>query len=394
MKVLGFNQDASCCSVATSSNALRIYNCDPFGQCFELQTQVNQDENNKLNLQDSTEPRFIIGMLFSTSLIAVADKNQGWQRNRKLRIINTKRNSTICELTFPEEIVDVTMNRKRLCVLLVNDQICIYDISCMKLLQSVDAGVKADVQSRRGSLHTTCNVKMALSSDDRSILCYSAGSGVQGEKSVTNRIVVFDALNACPINQLNDVHKGKIACIDVSHKGDLVATASQKGTIIRIFHTGVDSEFDVNNPLFGEFRRGTRPSKIYAIKFNKSSTLLGCVGDTDTLHIFKLASLDNLPSSNNSEEVESMLRSKVAKESAGQLGYFLSKSVIPHLPNHKLTRDYAFVKVDEAVHHCFGFPEELPNKVYIAGDDGKLQIYDLPVTPGSCTLVKVNKFVI
>lgn len=397
MKVLRFNQDATCCSVATSPNTLCIYNCDPFGKCFELESGSRNSSRDDLTIyQASSEENFIIEMLFSTSLIAVVDKNQGFQKSRKLKIVNTKRKSTICELTFPHEIIEVVMNRKRMCVLLSSDQIFIYDISCMKLLQTIDVleGLpnQGHASKSQGSESGRSNVKISLSSsDDRSILCYTAVSRSTAEKHLVNNIVVFDALNVTPINYLNAVHKGNIKCLTVSHNGKLVATASEKGTIIRVLQTGVDSDFDANNPLLYEFRRGTRPSVIHEIKFNPQSTYIGCVGNTDTIHIFKL------PQNKNIEEYgtdsgSSLIDSKFGRESSKQLATFISKRVISRIPSQNLARDYAHINVTENVRHSIGFPEEFPKQVYVAGDDGKLQIYELPTAPGECILVKNSKF--
>ncbi|CAI7379628.1 BBT_collapsed_G0055120.mRNA.1.CDS.1 [Saccharomyces cerevisiae] len=178
MKVLQFNQDATCCVVAASSHQISIFNCDPFGKCFEIDTKNSkkktsnnngtasnsESRNNEESIlitngsRDRTdaeeeednednalvtgnilkEGEFVIEMLFSTSLIAIADRGQGLNKGKKLKIVNTKRKSTICEIVFPHEIVDVVMNRKRMCVLLESDQIFIYDISCMKPLETID----------------------------------------------------------------------------------------------------------------------------------------------------------------------------------------------------------------------------------------------------------------
>lgn len=48
-----------------------------------------------------------------------------------------QRQSTICELTFPTSVLAVKLNRKRLVVVL-EEQIYLYDISNMKLLQTLD----------------------------------------------------------------------------------------------------------------------------------------------------------------------------------------------------------------------------------------------------------------
>lgn len=48
-----------------------------------------------------------------------------------------QRQSTICELTFPTTVLAVRLNRKRLVVVL-EDQIYLYDISVMKLLYTIE----------------------------------------------------------------------------------------------------------------------------------------------------------------------------------------------------------------------------------------------------------------
>lgn len=48
-----------------------------------------------------------------------------------------QRHSTICELTFPTRVLAVRLNRKRLVVVL-EDQIYLYDISNMKMLYTIE----------------------------------------------------------------------------------------------------------------------------------------------------------------------------------------------------------------------------------------------------------------
>lgn len=55
---------------------------------------------------------------------------------RLLRIINTKRQSTICELTFPTAVGALRLNRKRLMVVL-EDIIFLYDMQTMKVLHHI-----------------------------------------------------------------------------------------------------------------------------------------------------------------------------------------------------------------------------------------------------------------
>jgi autophagy-related protein 18 len=67
----------------------------------------------------------------------------------------------------------------------------------------------------------------------------------------------------------------------LNNEGTTLATASDKGTIIRVF-----SVPDAHK-LY-QFRRGSMPSRIFSMSFNITSTLLCVSSATDTIHIFKL----------------------------------------------------------------------------------------------------------
>lgn len=91
--------------------------------CLDIQKLVDSDVG-------------LVEMLFCTSLVALVGSSQE-SPSRNLRINNTKRESTICELSFHSPILSVKMNRKRLIVVL-ESQIFVYDISNMKLLHTID----------------------------------------------------------------------------------------------------------------------------------------------------------------------------------------------------------------------------------------------------------------
>ncbi|CCF58226.1 hypothetical protein KAFR_0E00720 [Kazachstania africana CBS 2517] len=436
MRALRFNQDATCCVIASKMGDISIYNCDPFGKCFELDAKKNST-NTTDDMTDSTtfqsndmsnlyvdQGEYIVEMLFSTSLIAVVDRSTGTIKGKKLKIINTKRRSTICELVFPSEIADVVMNRKRMCVLLENDQIYIYDISCMKPLETIslwnDGSGKNDshdrthpfndsikkseegkTRDRRNSVRSRIRPRITLSNEDRSILCYTSYSVSKHKRDqpLLKDVVVYDAINIKPINYLSSVHKGNIACMALSQDGKLLTTASEKGTIIRVFNTGIDTKFDGKNPLYCEFRRGSRPSNLYQLIFDRSSTYVGCVGDTGTIHIFKLKTDNNLSTLNvdagETGEItsyESFRNKSTATDPSRQIANYLSQTIKAKIPNQNLDRDFAHINVKEGTRYCLGFPEEYINQVYLAGDDGNFRIYALPSVPGSCVLTKSSSF--
>lgn len=80
-------------------------------------------------------------------------------------------------------------------------------------------------------------------------------------------------------------HKAPISFLALNSTGTLLATASDKGTVIRVWSVpGAEKLY--------QFRRGTREARIYSINFNAVSTLLAVSSAHDTVHIFKLGSQD------------------------------------------------------------------------------------------------------
>lgn len=420
MKALRFNQDATCCVVSPSPHLVSIYNCDPFGKCFEMDNgsrDSSRDNLSSLGNEINVDNNFVIEMLFSTSLVAIADKSQGSASAKRLKIVNTKRKSTICEISFPHQIVDVVMNRKRMCILLESDQIFIYDISCMKLLETIDlwedhfkkntatvepASLRSRVRRNKSVIDKRKRPKLALSGDDRSILCFTSYSSHKSnpDSFLLHDVVVYDTLDISPLNYLNSVHKGDIVCMTISHDGRLVGTASDKGTIVRVFNTGVDTGYESGNPMIYEFRRGSRPCHLYQLTFDRNATMLGCVGDTDTIHIFDLKNRQTQSTNGELNEEDLLLAneenrtpSTTNSEPSKQIAHFISKRISSSISSQNLRRNFAHITIDDTYAHCLGFPEEFPNQIYIASDDGKFRVYTLPSTTGECVLTKTSTFV-
>ncbi|KAG6860552.1 hypothetical protein C0995_009946 [Termitomyces sp. Mi166 len=206
-------------------------------------------------------------MLFCTSLIAlvgVADHPQS--SPRKLQIVNTKRQSMICELLFPSSILAVKLNRKTL-VIVLEAEIYIYDISNMRLLHVIETTRNPDA---------IC----ALSpSADNSYLAYP--SPVPAPDAPQSGDVLLFSTRSLTVANVLRAHKSPLSFLSLNSTGTLLATASDKGTVIRVWSVPAAEK------LY-QFRRGTREARIYSISFNPVSTLLAVSSAHDTVHIFKL----------------------------------------------------------------------------------------------------------
>ncbi|KAL2023000.1 hypothetical protein VTK56DRAFT_4215 [Thermocarpiscus australiensis] len=74
-------------------------------------------------------------------------------------------------------------------------------------------------------------------------------------------------------------HSSAVRAIQLSSDGELLATASEMGTLIRVFATS-------NCARLVELRRGVDPATIFSLAFSPSGTMLACTSDKSTLHIF------------------------------------------------------------------------------------------------------------
>ncbi|TKY85571.1 hypothetical protein EX895_005733 [Sporisorium graminicola] len=292
---VNFNQDHSCVAVGTR-DGYSITNCEPFGRVYT----------------NNSGPTSLVEMLFCTSLVAlVATSDSDPKSNaspRRLQIVNTKRQSVICELLFPTAILGVKLNRRRLVVVL-EQEIYIYDISNMKLLHTIETSPNP---------MAIC----ALSpSSDNCFLAYpspvpsptspfanpaggsgSAGSSGSGSGSAAGGtagdVLIFDLLSLSVTNVIQ-AHKTPISALALNSTGTLLATASDKGTVIRVFSVPAAQKLH-------QFRRGSYAARIYSLNFNAVSTLLAVSSDTETVHIFKLSSGSKSAAGSNGQNSPSL----------------------------------------------------------------------------------------
>ncbi|KAI0403007.1 protein-vacuolar targeting protein Atg18 [Xylaria palmicola] len=264
-----FNQDHSCLAVGTSKG-FRIYHTDPFSKIF------SSNENNIS----------IIEMLFSTSLVALI------LSPRHLLIQNTKRGSVICELSFPSAVLAVRLNRKRLCVVL-EDSIYLYDIANMSLLQRIDTSPNPAAICALSPSSENCYFAYPLpkprdeSADKRPR--HAPPASLSYAPVTSGDVLIYDTLTLKVVNVV-EAHRSPLSCIALNNDGTLLATASETGTIIRVFSVPKGEK------LY-QFRRGTYPSTIYSMSFNMASSLLCVSSASDTIHIFRLQQPG--PSTNN-----------------------------------------------------------------------------------------------
>lgn len=76
-------------------------------------------------------------------------------------------------------------------------------------------------------------------------------------------------------------HTAALRAMDLSGDGQYLATASETGTLIRVFSTA-------NCTKIAELRRGVDPAYIFSLAISPNSSMLAVTSDKSTLHIFDL----------------------------------------------------------------------------------------------------------
>lgn len=78
-------------------------------------------------------------------------------------------------------------------------------------------------------------------------------------------------------------HLNGVSAMALNHDGTLLATASNKGQVIRIFSTE-------NGQQIQELRRGTDEAEIISVAFDLVSQYIGCTSNKGTVHVYSIRS--------------------------------------------------------------------------------------------------------
>ncbi|XP_056100681.1 WD repeat domain phosphoinositide-interacting protein 1 isoform X2 [Rhinichthys klamathensis goyatoka] len=291
--------------------------------------------------------------LFSSSLMVIVSRSTPFRMN----IIHFKKGTEICNYSYSSHILAVKLNRQRLVVCL-EEALYIHNIKDMKLLKSV--------------LNTPPNPKglCALSvNHSNSYLAYP-GSFTAGE------ITLYDAGNLTEVTVI-PAHASHVAAVAFSASGTSLASASEKGTVIRVF------SIPDGDKLF-EFRRGMkRYVSISSLSFSADAQFLCASSNTETVHIFRLE--------HHSPSTESPSWS-------GYMGKVFSaaSSFLPSQVSDMMHQDRAFASVHLSAPgmkniSALSMIQKVP-RLLVASLDGHLYIYNLDLQDGGdCRLVQKHR---
>eukprot|EP01083_Nonionella_stella_P164790 546547_1 len=260
---VGFNQNYQCFACGTTTGFI-IYNADPFKETFR-----RDFPNGGIGY---------VEMLFRCNILALVGggTNPRYPPN-KVMIWDDHQNRCIGELSFRSEVKAVKLRRDRVVVVLEH-KIYVYDFSHLKLLDHIET-----IQNVKG----LC----ALCPDPQNTVLVCPGL----QKGYL-RVELYDIKRM----SLIQAHEGSLGCFALSFDGKLLATASEKGTLVRIWDTCTGKQIQ-------ELRRGADHAEIQSLCFSpKTSSFLAVSSDKGTIHIFKVKkSAQNIKNGKNAKKMKS-----------------------------------------------------------------------------------------
>ncbi|MBA0802540.1 hypothetical protein Gohar_012823, partial [Gossypium harknessii] len=198
-------------------------------------------------------------MLFRCNILALVGGGPDPQYPpNKVMIWDDHQSRCIGELSFRSEVRSVRLRRDRIVVVL-EQKIFVYNFADLKLLHQIET-----IANAKG----LCAVSQGVGS--LVLVCPGLQKGqVRVEHYASKRTKFIMA------------HDSRIVCFALSQEGQLLATASSKGTLVRIFNT-------VDGSLLQEVRRGADRAEIYSLAFSSNAQWLAVSSDKGTVHVFSL----------------------------------------------------------------------------------------------------------
>jgi len=212
----------------------------------------------------------IVKLFENTNMIILVGGGSNPFRSKNTLVLrDLKKNQNITEIDIKENIKNALIGEKKL-VVVTETKVCLFD------WDGNNALMKQTYPNELG----LC----ATSQKFETIVTLGAKKGEIAIWTLSND--KYKIINA---------HTTNIVAIAISYDGKYVATASETGTLIRVFN------IETSN-LEYELRRGSQSANIYDICFNYDATIIACCSNNGTVHIFELNS-----DVNNTKNTTSML---------------------------------------------------------------------------------------
>jgi hypothetical protein len=174
----------------------------------------------------------------------------------------------IAELKFPSAVKSIRLRRDLLAVTLER-KVYIYGFRSLTLFDSIET-----ISNPKGLCCLSVGVERAV------LVC----PGMQKGRAL---VVFYPRVfgDSAPVERerttIIAAHESAIAAMATDYSGALLATGSDRGTLIRLFDTGTGAKVQ-------ELRRGADRAEIHSLVFSPYGDYLALASDKGTVHIFSV----------------------------------------------------------------------------------------------------------
>ena len=332
---VSYNQDGACFAVARANGPERgfaVYNTSPYRETFG---RTFRDGGVRA-----------VEMLFRCNILALVGGGEEPKFSpNKVMIWDDHQGRCIGELAFKVPVRAVRLRRDKVVVAL-SHKIFVYNFSDLKMEQQVDTATNDD------------GLCVISPTTERTVMACPGLSRGQV------RVELFDL----GTTKFIAAHEAALACLGLSADGALLATASEKGTLIRVFDTHTGS-------LLHEFRRGSDRARVYSLAFSPKKDLLGVTSDKGTVHIFKVLNTPTASSNSASGSPMPTRGDGRATSSSPTAGFV--KKVLPKYFSSEWSR--AQFKLPSTARSLVTFPAADPDSCIVISARGEYSrlIFDL-----------------
>ncbi|KAL9233307.1 hypothetical protein vseg_008326 [Gypsophila vaccaria] len=336
---VNFNQDATCIAAATTTGITILTTAPTYNHLFDRRFSGGISAAH---------------MLFRSQLLAV---HGGQFPPHKLMIYDDNKSAFIGDISFRSPVITARLRRDRVVVVVLN-KIFVYNFVNLKLVESVET-----VANPRGLCEVSCAsmsfvlISPGLRVGEVRVSCY-------GSKKKTRFI---------------SAHCSAISCLGLTSDGRYLATASTKGTLVRVFNAS-------DGTLLHEVRRGTDKAEMHSLAFSFDARWLAASSNRGTIHVFSLKLDSGSPGNNglqNLPEPPSSPRSPMSSVS-------FMKGVLPKYFSSEWS--LAQFHLNEGIRYIVAFGRQ-ENTIMIVGMDGSYYRCEFdPVSGGEMTQLEFHNF--
>ena len=308
-----------------------------------------------------------IEMLKKTNILALVGGGENPRFSpQKIIIFDDHQGKIISILRLNKNVLNVRLTTDKIFGI-IEDKIYIFDINTL------------ETQSTLPTYENPTGI-IGISNEEKNKLIIAYPINYQGCVNIRNCITKKSGKESKIIKS----HESRLSCISINKDGSLLATSSDKGTLIRIFSIH-------NGEIITAFKRGTKNVSMNCITFSPNNIFIGCSSDVGTIHIFSIASITKKLSESNIIDNNENIKEeepKNQKSLLGKIGGFFK------INNEYMEQERSFAKFrihDE--YSLLGFGND--NTITVITMKGKFYnaAYD-PKNGGDCHKIEEKNFLV